>query len=213
MRKIFVTGIGTDVGKTVVCAILCEALQADYWKPIQCGVDDKTAKTDSQIVKELVSNSKTKIHVEQYCFKNAMSPHVAAKLEVVEINIDTIKIPETNNTLIIEGAGGLMVPLNEKHLVVDLIENLNAEVIIVSQSYLGSINHTSLTCSELKRRNINVIGIVFNGKSNEESEKIILNFSGLKCIGYINEETTFTKEVVKVYSNKLLSNFQLSTFN
>src|SRR6202012_1239001 len=139
MRKIFVTGIGTDVGKTVVSAILTQALKADYWKPIQTGTEFDN---DTERVKKLVSNTSSVFHSEAYRLKASLSPHAAAKAENTKIDLAEINIPETTHTLIIEGAGGLLVPLNEKYFVIDLIKKMNAETILVVQNYLGSINHT-----------------------------------------------------------------------
>ena len=117
-KSIFVTGIGTGVGKTVASAVLVEALQADYWKPIQCGnLED----SDSKTVESLITNAVTTIHPETYRLKTASSPHYAAKMEEVEINIEQCVAPEAEGHLIIEGAGGLMVPLNGHECVVDLI--------------------------------------------------------------------------------------------
>ncbi len=200
MRKLFITGIGTDVGKTIAAAVITEALQADYWKPVQAGFADGT---DSETVKSLVSNSKTVIYPEAYKLKMPASPHAAAVAEGITINIENIKVPQTNNTLVIEGAGGLMVPLSEKELVIDLIEELQAEVIVVVRHYLGSINHSLLTLQALKSRKLNVMGIIISGAPNEQSEKAILSFSDYKIIGRIGEEKTFTKEVIAGYAKGL----------
>lgn len=200
MRKIFVTGIGTDVGKTIVCAVLTEALKADYWKPVQCGTEPLT---DSQLVKRLLTNTTSEIHTEAYCLKNPMSPHAAGDMEGVRIDLKKIVLPETNNpVLIIEGAGGLMVPLNNTDLIVDMISHLKAEVLVVSRFYLGSINHTLLTCSELKRRNIPVAGIVFNGEFNKASAEIILKQTGLKQLGTIAHETNLDKNTITRYASQ-----------
>lgn len=196
MRKIFVTGIGTDVGKTIVSAILTEALEADYWKPVQAGELDHT---DADKVKELISNDKTVIHPEVYRLTQAMSPHAAAKIDGVHIHLDDINFPETNNDLIIEGAGGLMVPLNNKELIIDLIKKMDVEVILVSQNYLGSINHTLLSLQVLKAKNINILGIIFNGEENQETEQYILNYSGVKCLGRIEQHQKIDKELVLSY--------------
>jgi len=199
MRKLFVTGIGTDIGKTVVSAILTESLKGDYWKPVQCGL---ATIADSEWVKQMVSNTDSVIHPEAYSFKNPLSPHAAAALENVEIDLAKITIPTSSNpVLIIEGAGGLMVPLNDKDLIVDLIASLKAEVIVVSNFYLGSINHTLLTCSELKRRNISVTGIVFNGTFNQASATVILKQTGLKHLGTIEQEVALDKSTIKKYSS------------
>jgi dethiobiotin synthetase len=198
MRKLFITGIGTDTGKTIAAAVLAESLQADYWKPVQCGT---TPETDSQTVKRLISNPVSRVHPEAYCLKEAASPHAASEKEGVKIDLAQIGIPVcTNSTLIIEGAGGLLVPLNEKDLVADLISFLGAEVILVASFYLGSINHSLLTCAELKRRNIPVLGLLFTGASNPESERIILKLSGLKKLGSIGHEALFNREAVLRYA-------------
>jgi dethiobiotin synthetase len=199
MRKIFITGIGTDVGKTVVAAILTEALEADYWKPIQAGDLDNS---DTIKVKGLVSNSKTVFHQEAHRLTEPMSPHAAAKIDKTEIDIDKIQLPKTVNNLIIEGAGGLMVPLNNKKLVVDLIQKLACEVILVSQNYLGSINHTLLSIESLKARNIKITGIIFNGEQNLETEDYILSYTGVKCLGRIQQHETINKEVVLSYKKQ-----------
>lgn len=199
MRKIFVTGIGTDVGKTVVSAILTEALEADYWKPVQAGDLDNS---DSIKVKQLVSNSNTAIHPESYLLSQPMSPHAAADIDNVTIDLNAFKMPKTTNNLVVEGAGGLMVPLNEKDLIVDLIKQLELDTILIVNNYLGSINHTLLSIDVLKNRGINVLGVIFNGAANQESEKYILNYSGLKCLGRISQHDVITKEVVLSYKNQ-----------
>jgi dethiobiotin synthetase len=203
MKKIFVTGIGTDVGKTVVSAILCEALHADYWKPVQTG---SFFSTDSDKLRKYLSNSKTVIHPESYVLKQYMSPHAAAELEGQHISIDSINVPETNNTLIIEGAGGLMVPLNNTEYIVDIIIKTQAEVVLVIQNYLGSINHSILTIDALRFRKIPVKGIVFNGPPHKLSEDIILEYGKIPCIGHINKESVINKEVVSKYAALFKSN-------
>ena len=176
MRKVFVTGIGTDVGKTIISAILTEALQADYWKPIQCGSLDLT---DTERVKRLVESKQTVFHPEAYRLKTPASPHHAAEVEDVKIHCGRLKIPETQNTLVIEGAGGLLVPFNYKgETMFDLAKNWGAEVVIVSRNYLGSINHTLLTLKVLEDSGVNVLGIIFNGEPNPSSESDIKGYKG-----------------------------------
>ena len=199
MKNYFVTGIGTNIGKTIVSAILTEALEADYWKPIQAG---DLEHTDSFKVKDLISNSTTKIHPEAYRLNKPMSPHAAAKLDNITIDLEKIELPKTTNNLIIEGAGGLMVPLNNKDLIIDLIKKLDVEVILVSQNYLGSINHTLLSLESLKVRKLKVKGVIFNGNPNLETENYILNYSGVKCLGRIDEHQQINQEVVLSYKNK-----------
>jgi dethiobiotin synthetase len=198
MNIFFVTGIGTEIGKTITSAILVEYLKADYWKPIQSGDLDFS---DTIKVKNLISNEKTQFHTESYRLTQPYSPHYAAQLDGVTINLNEIKIPKTNNNLIIEGAGGLMVPLNDKDLIIDLIKKFNVEVILVSRNYLGSINHTLLSVEALRSRNIPIKGIIFNGESTPASESIIIKQTGLNVIGsipilnHVNQETI--KEVCK----------------
>ena len=199
-KAFFVTGIGTDIGKTVVSAIFTEAMKADYWKPVQCG---DLENTDSDVVKNLVSNAVSQIHPETYKFKMPASPHKAAKAEEIEINPANFRLPETSNSLIIEGAGGLMVPLLENFLVIDMIQKFNAEVILVSMNYLGSINHTLLSVEALKSRGIKIKGIVFNGEREESTENFILDYTKLPCLLRIEKTENITKEIVKKYSMKI----------
>lgn len=182
MKRYFITGIGTGVGKTVMCAILCEALKADYWKPIQAG---DLENSDTVSVKKLVSNTHSIFHPEAYQLPFPLSPHASAEKAGITIDPATILVPQTTNNLIIEGAGGLMVPLNRKTLYIDLIPALNAEVILVSKNYLGSINHTLLSAESLMLRNIPVRGIVFNGEENPDTESIILEMTGFNFLGRI----------------------------
>ncbi len=196
MKRFFVTGIGTDVGKTIASAILVEALHADYWKPIQAGDLDNT---DAMKVRSLISNSKSVIHSESFRLSQAMSPNAAAEIDKIKMNLKDIILPETSNTLIIEGAGGVMVPINDECLIIDLIEKMKAEVILVANNYLGSINHTLLSVNALRSRNIPVAGIVFNGKSAKSSEEYILKHTGLKCLLNIEEEKTIDKNIILKY--------------
>ncbi|MCJ8211189.1 dethiobiotin synthase [Mucilaginibacter sp. RS28] len=193
-KPLFITGIGTGIGKTVTSAIITEKLQADYWKPVQSGDLDQS---DSLTVRSLVSNSRTVFHPETYRLTQPYSPHKSAKIDEITIDPDKFTLPETENTLIIEGAGGLMVPLNDEFLIIDLIKKLDAEVILVSRNYLGSINHTLLSWKVLKSEQISVRGIIFNGYSDESSESYILNYTGLKLLGRVPEFQEITKETIK----------------
>ncbi|MBL7888344.1 MAG: dethiobiotin synthase [Bacteroidia bacterium] len=199
MRKIFVSGIGTDVGKTVVSSVLVEALKADYWKPVQTG---SFFSTDTAKVQKWISNSESKIHPESYLLKQYMSPHAAAELENTEISLSNITIPDTSNTLVIEGAGGLLVPLNRKEFMIDMIKKFDAEVILVVQNYLGSINHTLLSVEALKNRGLKILGMVFNGPPHQLSEDIILEHTGIKLLGRIGKETELNKEVIARYAKE-----------
>ncbi len=169
---IFITGTGTGIGKTVISAILVEALQADYWKPVQAGF---AGGTDSQFVRSMITNRVSVVHDELFKLKLAASPHIAAKEEGFHIDVDEVVAgaPRTNNGLIVEGAGGVMVPLNEKEFVIDLAERLNAIVILVSRNYLGSINHSLLTAAVCRQRNIRVAGWIFNDRFMEYEDEIV----------------------------------------
>ncbi|MEO8886975.1 MAG: dethiobiotin synthase [Mucilaginibacter sp.] len=190
----FVTGIGTGIGKTLVSAVLTEKLKADYWKPVQSGDLDNS---DTLKVKALVSNPISVFHQETYLLTQPFSPHKSAKLDGVEIDPARFIIPQTNNNLIIEGAGGLMVPLNDKYLMIDLIKQLNAEVILISQNYLGSINHTLLSAQVLKQFDIPVTGIIFNGDEDTASQSYILQYTGIKHLGRLPQLTTINKTTIK----------------
>ena len=192
-RTLFITGIGTGIGKTIVSAVLTEKLKSDYWKPIQSGdLDD----SDTLKVKGLVSNTASVFHTEAYRLTQPYSPHKSAAIDGITIDLNKIITPKTNNNLLIEGAGGLMVPLNDEYLMIDLIKKLDVEVLLVSQNYLGSINHTLLSVAILKQYDIKIVGIIFNGKTDENSESYILNYTGLKLLGRLPEFETVDKETI-----------------
>jgi len=192
-KPIFITGIGTGIGKTIISAILVEKLKADYWKPVQSGdLDD----SDTIKVKSLVSNSTSIFYPEAYQLTQPFSPHKSAAIDGITIDPTKFALPETNNTLIIEGAGGLMVPLNNEFLMIDLIKQLNAEVILVSQNYLGSINHTLLSAFALKQYNIAVKGIIFNGTKDIYSKEYILDYTGIKLLGHIPQYNKMDKKTI-----------------
>ncbi len=202
--KLFVTGIGTDVGKTIAAAIITEALQADYWKPIQAGDIDNS---DSHKIEKYLSNTQSKIHPNGYLLQTPASPHLAAKLDGIVIDLKKIKEPKTTNHLVVEGAGGILVPLNDTETIAELIQP-DYKVIVVSRHYLGSINHTLLTIEALHQRNIKVAGIIFNGDENQPTETIILNKTGIKMIGRINDEPYFDANVVAEYAEAFRENLQ-----
>lgn len=197
----FIAGIDTDSGKTFVAAIVCEALRADYWKPVQAGYP-----RDSDIIKDLVS-ADIVIHPEGYLLNTAASPHASAKLDGVHIAIKNLTAPSTKNHLVIEGAGGCLVPLNDEEFVIDLITHFRAHTILVADLYLGSINHTLLTIEALRRRSIPITGIIFNGDSNPESERIILHHSKLPCLLRIKKEPFINKEIIRTYAAELNRNW------
>ncbi len=169
-KKYFVTGIGTGVGKTLVSALLCEYLKADYFKPVQTGYPPDR---DSRWVQENVSYT-IKIHPEQYLLQLPASPHLAAKKENITIDFDAIELPDTSNALVIEGAGGLLVPLNEHYYIADMIRKFNAECILVVSNYLGCINHSLLSLYYILNEQLPFKGVVLNGNFEDEVKNAII---------------------------------------
>jgi dethiobiotin synthetase len=202
LKPIFITGTGTDVGKTFISAIVTEALHADYWKPVQAGFSDGT---DSLFIQEMISNNKTKIHPELYRLKMPASPHLAAPAEEKKIKIKEIiaHLPKTKNQLIIEGAGGLMVPLNKNEMILKLIKKLKAKVIVVSKNELGSINHSLLTAAVLKKEKINVLGWIFT-EEYQHYENEIADWSGYPVIASVKHLPVISKETIKAEAIKML---------
>lgn len=202
MNTYFITGISTDVGKTIASAIVVEALKADYWKPVQAGDLDNT---DTHKVQRLVSNDISQFYDNAYALNTPMSPHAAAKIDNIQIEKDKIKRPKTKNKLVIEGAGGLLVPLNQKETILDLIQPTD-KVIIVSRHYLGSINHTLMTVALLKSRKLQIAGILFSGSENKSTEQIITTMSKVPILGRIDEEPYFDQSVISEYADILSEN-------
>ncbi len=192
-HRYFISGIGTDVGKTIVSAILTEALNADYWKPIQSG---NIESSDPMIVQNLITNTYSEIHLPTYSFEIPASPHFASEKEGIEIEMKKIKIPVTKNHLIIEGAGGLLVPLNRKELVIDLIQQFQTPVILVVKNYLGAINHTMLSIEALKNRNIPIAGIIYNGGNRHENIDFIEKHTSVKTLALIPELEVINKQTI-----------------
>ncbi len=206
MRKgYFVTAIGTDSGKTVVSAILTEALKADYWKPVQAGFP-----TDSETVKSLISNSTSQVLPEKYVLNTPASPHAAAKIDGVEISLNDFHVPSGQQPIIIEGAGGIRVPINDQDTMGELMKRLGLPVILVSNLYLGNINHTLLSVDYLKAQNIKVAGIIFNGEPNPESERIIAKMSGYPILFHIKPEEAINKETVAKYAQQLIDSNKIA---
>lgn len=214
--NIFITGIGTGIGKTIVASIVTEALQANYWKPIQAGLDEGT---DTAFVASLVSNTTTKFLPESYKLKKAASPHIAAKEEGIAIDLDNIgnhferfilQNKQQQTTNIIEGAGGILVPLNDSEFVVDLIKKIQAKVILVSRNYLGSINHSLLTAAFCKQHNIDVLGWIFNDQYLDYEDEIV-KLSGYPKLISIPYAKDINKQFVK--EQAALLNQRISTLN
>ncbi len=196
MNTYFITGISTDVGKTIASAIVTEALEADYFKPVQAG---DLSYSDTDKVKELVANTRSVFHANSYALETPMSPHAAATIDGITIDIKTITLPKTNTHLVIEGAGGLLVPLNDSKTIADLIQP-DYKVIVVSRHYLGSINHTLLTIKLLQDKGFDP-AIIFSGEEHSTTETIIKKMTKAKVIGRIDQEPYFDKNVIVEYAD------------
>lgn len=193
MANYFITGIGTNVGKTIAAAILTEALQADYWKPIQTGYIEGT---DKNTVMRLISNFKTVFHNEIYSYKEPASPHIAAALENCNVVINKIALPHTQNNIIIEGAGGILVPLNNTDFVIDIAKKLEAKIVLVCRNYLGCINHSLLSIDYLMKNGFNVKGLILNGSFDSAVKSAIVNYAKLPVIAELPDLTVITKETI-----------------
>ena len=198
--KLFITGISTDVGKTIASAIIVEALQADYWKPIQSGDLDQG---DAYWIQQWVKHPKLTIWPSTYRLSQPLSPHTAAELDGISIELNQFQKPASSQPLVIELAGGLMVHINDQQTNIDLIQSLNAPVILVSKNYLGSINHTLLSFEMLKQRGISILGIVFNGPENPSGEKFILNYTQLPLLLRVNEEQSINEAAIDHYAQQV----------
>lgn len=207
MNHYFVTGIGTGVGKTLSAAVLTEALRADYWKPVQTGsLEDN----DTLYVREIISNPKTICFKEAYLFKEPASPHLAAALENRAIELSGINLPVTTNpNLIIEGAGGLLVPLNDKDFVIDIAKKFDAEVVLVCRNYLGCINHSLLSIDFLIKNNFRIKGLVLNGTFDPLVKKAIVSHAQLPVLAEFPDLAHVNKAIVLQLAGTIgLQNFK-----
>lgn len=201
MKQYVISGIGTEVGKTIVSAIVSEALKATYWKPVQAG---ELENTDSHKIERLTSN--VRILPEAFKLNEPMSPHAAAEIDGVEINLNSFVLPSIETNLVIEGAGGLLVPMNNQGLLyADVFQRWNLPVIIVSRHYLGSINHSLLTAEVLINRGIKIAGWIFVGDENQTSESIILKITEVPMIARIPMVKEITKEFIAEQATKIAS--------
>lgn len=191
----FVTGTDTDVGKTLVSATLTYGLKAGYWKPIQSG---NQPPTDTQWVQEVTQLPKHHFFPEQYVLKHPLAPTVSASLEGVSISLDKLQLPDKGSLphLVVEGAGGIMVPINEQHYIIDLIKKWQLPVLIVARSGLGTINHTLLTINELKREKIPIIGVILNGFRNPANRNSIERYGKVPILGEFEPLATVTPKAL-----------------
>ena len=198
---IVVAGIGTEVGKTIISAMLVEALQANYWKPIQSGSE---ALTDTQTVANLVTPLAFRtFYPEAYSLKAPLSPHAAADLEGITIDTSQLILPQTSNPLVVELAGGVLVPITSDFLNIHLLQKWSLPVVIVSKYYLGSINHTLLTIEVLKMYKIPILGIIFNGECVQSSKEAILAYSKVPLCAEIPFYETITPKIIKKEADKM----------
>ncbi|MBY0428950.1 MAG: dethiobiotin synthase [Alphaproteobacteria bacterium] len=179
-KQFIITGTGTGIGKTLTSSILMLGLDADYWKPLQSGTP-----TDTETVKSLTALPSTRFHPETYAFKHPLSPHIAAEMEGITIDVSRIKPPQTTRPLLMEGAGGLMVPITRNLLMIDLFKSLQAPVILCALTELGTINHTILSVEALRARGIPLLGIIFIGPEMQDTIQTILDFTKTKMLGHI----------------------------
>ena len=199
MKQFVVSGIGTDVGKTVVSAIVSEALNATYWKPIQAG---DLLNSDSIKIKSLTSS--VMVLKEVFQLSQPMSPHAAAEIDSVNIQLKDFKIPQVDSNLIIEGAGGILVPINNEGLTyADVFEFWNLPVLLVSKHYLGSINHSLMTAEVLKNRGVKVAGWIFVGEENKPTESIIISITQIPFIARIPLVDEVSKNFITEQALKL----------
>lgn len=197
-KGLFITGIGTDVGKTVASAVITKALEAGYWKPAQCGDLDNS---DSIKIARLTG---LRTLPEAYRLQAPMSPHAAAGLEGVELSIDKIEFPKSDKTIVVEGAGGVMVPFSSNETYLDLMVKLNLPVVLVTRHYLGSINHTMLSWNVLKTAGLNVVALVISGTSHESTESYFATQMDVPFIR-INELNELSLESITAEAGRLNS--------
>ncbi len=179
MFKFIICGTDTDIGKTLISSFFVKGLNSFYWKPIQSGIE---LQTDSQTVEKLAQVSKEKIIKEAYVFTEPLSPHWAAEIDQKIINFDKLRLPKVQDSLILETAGGLMVPLTRNFLQIDQIKKWGLPVILVCKSSLGTLNHTLLSIEALQKRNINILGLVVNGEKHLDNPKTLVEFSRIPVI-------------------------------
>ena len=206
-KGFFIAGTDTGVGKTFFASILMKKYDFHYWKPIQTG---KFTENDTLYIKQNIGIEKNRFHEPIYSFKEPLSPHLASSYEKISINIKKIKKPNSNKPLIIEGVGGILVPLNKKNLLIDLIKKFKFPVIVVSRSILGTINHTLMTLEILKKNKINIFGVILNNiknkKEGDENAKSIEDFGNIKVLAQISLINHITKKKIETLSKKKFIN-------
>jgi len=206
MSRFIVTGTDTGVGKTVVSAMLVAGLGASYWKPIQAGRDGGT---DATCVADLAGVSADKILPEAYCLSVPASPHFAAEEDGVAIDLEALDVPEVSGSLIVEGAGGLMVPITRSTLQIEVFAGWDLPVILCARTSLGTINHTLMSLAVLHDWELPIHGIIFVGDENRDSQKTIVAMGGARCLGRLPHLDVLTSETL---SAAFEANFQRQDF-
>ncbi len=181
-HRLFITGTDTGIGKTMVSAILMAGLNGKYWKPIQSGLEEMT---DTELIRKMTGFDDDHFYPETYRLKLPLSPHASAAAENISIDLNAFQFPETDHHLIVEGAGGIMVPLNDHHFMLDLIKKLDIPVLLVTRSELGTINHSLLSLEQLRRHGINVFGVVMNGPKNPGNRDAIERYGNTQVLAEI----------------------------
>ena len=195
-QPIWVLGTDTEIGKTLASSLVQHALEGSYWKPVQSGTDNGV--TDTMRVKSLSQRPDESFLAERWRLTEPFSPHKSAKIDGVQISLGDFSWPECRDTfLIAEGAGGLLVPLNDKDLLIDLVAQLSAPVILVCRSSLGTINHTLLSVDALRSRNLPIIGFIISGRPDADNRQAIEHFSGLECLAEIPYLHDISPQVIK----------------
>ena len=203
---LIVTGTDTDVGKTVFAAALTAALGAAYWKPVQAGLEPTT---DSELVARLGRLPPERILPERFRLRTPASPHLAAEIDRVEIAPDDLHLPSHPFGLVVEGAGGLLVPLDRRTLTIDLFARWSAPVILCARTALGGINHALLSLEALSARRIPVLGVAFMGDAAPDTERTVAEFSGVKILGRLPRLDPLTAETL---SAAFADHFRLQDF-
>ncbi len=200
-ERFFVTGTDTGVGKTFVSAILILGLRAKYWKPVQSGTKDGT---DTEWIKLVTGLPDEKFYPERYLLSEPLSPHAAAQLEGVTIDLDQLTLPGANSEpLIVEGAGGILAPLNDRQFMLDLIESLGLPVVVVARSGLGTLNHTLLTLDRLRSAAVPVLGVIMNGKANPSNRAALEHYGKVEILAEIQPIPMVSKqELMQVFDEK-----------
>lgn len=204
-KQIAILGIHTDIGKTVTAAVMAQALKADYWKPVQAG---DLENSDSIKVARYISNQATRIHPEAIRLQMAASPHTAAASENLDYDCRQFKLPQTENTLLIETAGGVFSPVDAKRTVIDFVQHFRLPVVLVTKNYLGNINHTLLCLEALKQRQVPLLALIVNGERNESSETFIQQYGNVTNTVYIPALELVDATSIQQAANPFLEQWQ-----